>query len=310
MDVRRILFNRAQVPTFDEHTLFTALSHPHEDPWYFEDLLIRQLQTLPNVRSGVRVGVLDTGINWLHRSLEDRKIHMHSLRGHTYESGVHGTAVASIIVGNGSCGVHGVAPDAILHSYPVLSSSGMGGMKAVALGIEMARKDGCDVINISLGAPRSDRRVTRQIDKALSDGIVIIAAGGNSGARGGVMHPAKHKYVLSVGATNKEGLVTKFSSTEALGDIDIVAPGDLIRAAANGSQCREVSGTSFAAPIVSGLAALLKQKGIHIDMDTFMRNARDITSVGEDIDSGFGIVDVSFALPRDRPGPQDPILDR
>lgn len=294
MNLVNNILNKPRLPehvTENEFSILSSSSHNLGKPWYWDSLHIDELRDtiVPSVRT--QIAVLDTGINFLHPSLEDATIIPHRAFGIEYTYGNHGTGVASLIAGqNQDIGFSGIDPYCAIHSIPVIKPSGFGSLRAVRRGVEIAIDVGVDIINMSVGTPRRDHKLYRLIDKALGDGILIIAAAGNAGFLGGVMHPAKHPGVLAVGAHDRTGLVSSFSSTGSLGDIDILAPGEHIRMAANALSYQDNSGTSFAAPIVTGIASLLKKKGLDVTMETFLNSARDAYQEGEDNKSGFGIL--------------------
>jgi hypothetical protein len=183
----------------------------------------------------------------------------------------HGTEVASVVAAlDDGAGTTGVAPAASIVSYRV---DGAGGIPISYLHQALAKiatDADVDVVNLSLGG--SQRSQTEQDDVAalLHAGKVVVAAAGNTGDRV-PQYPAAFPGVVSVGATGAGGRVADFSS---YGKVDVVAPGECVAVAevAGFAQDRGCpgdrrpgvafnSGTSFAAPIVSGLAALADSGG-------------------------------------------------
>jgi subtilisin family serine protease len=215
------------------------------------------------------------------------------------DPGGHGTHVAGIIAGNGtrSAGEFvGVAPQANIVDVRVLSSSGSGRISSVVRGIEwvLAHQSTYNirVINLSFGAPtptsyRTDP-MSAAVEIAWRRGIVVVAAAGNTGpGRDTVASPGIDPYVITVGAADDQGTVSPrddtlapFSSwgtANSNAKPDLVAPGrrivsirvsgsaldilfpDRVVVAHNGSTYTRLSGTSMAAPVVSGAVALLLQ---------------------------------------------------
>jgi len=276
---------------FTNEQVFEPLGNSGSASWHLEYLGLNDPVFDKLNGTGVTIAILDTGVNWHHPVLEGAKIYREVAKGYTYTPGSHGTGVVSLLAGNGTYGIKGIVPDAQIISIQVLDKYEMGSFKAVAKGYEIARKMGVDIISTSLGSPKRSKEVMREVNKCLSDGIFIVAAGGNSGNRGGVMWPAKSPRVLCTGASDRSGQVSSFSSADQLGDIDILAPGSFIKVASNGKGYDRKSGTSFACPIVAGIAGLVKENGTNLSIDLFTNNAKDLLEEGEDTLSGFGIVD-------------------
>ena len=235
--------------------------------------LVPSTSALPVTGKGIRIGVIDTGIDYLHPSLgggfgENYKV----ARGHDFVNGDndpmddngHGTHVAGIIAGNSDT-LHGVAPDAELYAYKVLDSQGSGNASDVIAGIDQAIRDSVDIINLSLGTPDGypDDALSTAVDNAVEAGIVVVVAAGNSGAFESINSPGLAKYALTVGAANASAIAS-FSSKGPVSfgyeiKPDLVAPGVGILSAKLGGGYVSMSGTSMAAPYVAGLAADLKQ---------------------------------------------------
>ena len=257
--------------------------------WHFNFL---GLENLPGDGRGIKTAILDSGVNVFHPTLEGANIETVKLSQYgTFRSGEHGTFVASLLAGNGTKQVHGIAKKGEYYSIPVLSPSGFGSVDKVVKGLHLADELGVDFINMSFGTRKPSRRLTKIINKLTNKGVVIVCAGGNSGIHGGVMHPAKHGRVISVGSVNSFGEISSFSSTEDLGDIDIVAPGDQIYGALNGKGSGRMSGTSFAAPIVTGVSMALKSAGYSVNKEILELAATDLRTPGLDEYSGFGLLD-------------------
>lgn len=148
----------------------------------------------------------------------------------------------------------------------------------IAAGIEYAVKTGAKVINMSLGGPVVSALLRDKVKYAWDSGVLVVASAGNSGHKGNpVIYPAAYPNVLSVGATDKSDQKAYFSSYGSW--VSVTAPGDLVLSLAQGSGLYLVcavlipdrsladwdkycfsSGTSFSAPLVSALAALVMSK--------------------------------------------------
>ncbi len=228
---------------------------------------------------GVRVAVVDTGIDWEHPDFEGRIGGVHSVVGDDGRDHFgHGTHVAGIIAGSGKASngrYKGVAPDAILYSAKALKDNGSGMSSDVMAGLEWAAMQKAQVINLSLGTPGpcdGTDAISYFCDKLVRErGIVVVAAAGNSGPRASTVgSPGCAHEVITVGATDDLDRVAGFSSRGPTKDgrtkPDICFPGvNIIAARAHGVNLgpirgeyyMELSGTSMATPHAAGVVALL-----------------------------------------------------
>jgi serine protease AprX len=224
---------------------------------------------------GVVVAVIDSEVLLTHSGLEERVTHKENYTLEAFGNpDEHGTAVAGIIA-SADDRFLGVAPEALIHSYKVLATDPDAGGDdfSGALAIQRALEDGARVANCSWGAgPASDgnSREARACDAAWDLGLVLVKSAGNRGPGAGTMTtPADARGIIAVGGASRDG--------EALGDYssrgpcangrhpDLLAPGgtedDGIRSCRpNGRYGDAGHGTSYAAPHVSGLLALLLEK--------------------------------------------------
>jgi len=217
----------------------------------------------------------------------------------------HGTHVAGIIAaqtatpsnGNPAQNIAGIAFDSRIMAVKVLASNNKGAASWVADGIIYAVNNGAAVINLSLGSDVTTATIEAAVGYAHANNVVVVAASGNTDPFIGetsctVEHPARIERVIAVGATEKTtpDLITDFSCQGP--EIDITAPGRDILSITSSSGTSELSGTSFAAPMVSGVAALLRSLNPTIPVHDVVRyinfNAVDLGPVGFDTTYGFG----------------------
>ena len=228
---------------------------------------------------GVRVAILDTGIDVSHPDFAGRRIECRSfIAGGVAgaDTSGHGTFCAGIAAGPEQprdAPRYGVACNADLYIVKVLEDDAQGTDGNVLAGIDWAVRNQCAVVSLSIGTPvhvgDSYPRIYEQAAaEALAAGTVLVAPAGNTSERpdnvAPVDHPANCPSVISVGAVDHQFVVAPFSNggvNEHGGEIDVVAPGVAIVSAAPGPSLYQVgSGTSTAAPFVAGVAALLPKQ--------------------------------------------------
>lgn len=192
---------------------------------------------------GVKVGILDTGIDYNHPDLKDvfkggydfvdnDKDPMETTYDDWKKSGKpevdgsgtyyteHGTHVAGIIAGQGKnnkdLSITGVAPDADIYSYRVLGAYGSGSTSAILAGIDQAVADGMDVINMSLGADYNDPLYVTSIavNNAVLAGVTAVVSAGNSGNQMYTLgSPGTSPLALTVGANDTSVTIPTFKGT-------------------------------------------------------------------------------------------------
>ncbi|WP_433380779.1 S8 family serine peptidase [Streptosporangium sp. CA-115845] len=233
--------------------------------------------------TGVKVAVLDTGIDAKHPDLADRIADSRSfIPGQEVRDGHgHGTHVASTIAGSGAAGGgkhKGVAPGAQLIVGKVLSDEGSGSDSQIIEGMEWAAASGAKVISMSLGGDATDGTdpMSQSVNAlSASTGALFVIAAGNAGASGAetVATPGTADAALTVAAVDKSDEWATFSSQGPRigGGLkpDIAAPGVAIAAAraagtSMGTPLDEhytaANGTSMATPHVAGVAAIMVQQ--------------------------------------------------
>jgi subtilisin family serine protease len=257
---------------------------------------------------GVRVAVIDTGIDVSHpdlrEALDDARDFTKSRAGPRDENG-HGTHVAGIVAARrNQIGVVGVAPECRLLSAKVLNATGAGQSDWVAAGIDWAAAAGADILSLSFGAPERDPAIAAAVDRAAAQGKIVICAAGNAGLPNSVSFPARMPNVVAVGAVNRDGQAAHYSSAGK--EVDICAPGEDILSTYLGGAYARLSGTSMAAPFVSGVVALLLAReraaggrgpaNIGELLDRLGATAVDAGPRGLDPQYGFGLIDPGSLL--------------
>lgn len=208
---------------------------------------------------GVLIAILDTGVSAnpaFNSSI--RAINLVDLLADPAAQNGHGTAVASVIIGNNAL-TPGVAPGADILSVRIANDYGQSDSFLLAQGIVAAVDAGAQLINISMGSSSDSALVQSAIEYARSKGTLIVAAAGNNGSNQ-VSYPAANPGVIAVGGVDALGNPLDFSNSGK--SIALAAPAYGVNAAGIGDQAVSVTGTSFSAPIVSGsIAALMTEAG-------------------------------------------------
>ncbi|MEV5613213.1 type VII secretion-associated serine protease mycosin [Streptomyces sp. NPDC052225] len=219
----------------------------------------------------------------------------------------HGTRVAGIIAARKTegTGFEGLAPDAKIIPIKQNDAEGTGTAETLADAIDHAVAKGADVINISQdtsNAAKPTPRLQQAVNAALDKKIVVVASAGNDGmgGRSGRTYPASYPGVLAVAASDRNNERAAFSQA---GDwVGVAAPGvDMVSTVPMGGQCAD-SGTSFSAPYVAAVAALLKEK--HPDWTAAeivaqIEQTAERSVPGKDAYVGWGVIDPVAALTDD-----------
>ena len=208
----------------------------------------------------------------------------------------HGTHAAGIVaaVRNNNAGIVGIAPDAqIMALRAGLSRLEGGGFLEeddLAAAILYAVENGAHVINMSWGGPERTFFLGDAIQYAHAQGVVLVASAGNSGDEMG--YPAGNHHTIAVGATDHTDYRADFSSTGAV--LDLVAPGVSVFSTRRNNSYARRSGTSFSAPHISGLAALILSRRPDLSPESvrglLIASAIDLGAPGHDNDYGGGRV--------------------
>ncbi|MDZ4660751.1 MAG: S8 family peptidase [Pseudomonadota bacterium] len=220
-----------------------------------------------NRGAGVKVCILDTGINKAHPDLKGNILggknyimQKGSVLVDNYEDdNGHGSHVAGTIAAlDNSIGALGVAPDAKLYGVKVLNRQGSGYTSDIADGVYDCIGFGASVINMSLGGsgdPLAPSPLKTAIESALANGVYVVAAAGNSGKDISTYTPAGYAGVIAVSAVDVNYAFASWSNF-GLSIGDFAAPGVGIYSTWKDSGYNTISGTSMAAPHVAGVIAL------------------------------------------------------
>lgn len=289
-------------------------------PWSLQRLLLDELWS-EATGEGVEVAVIDTGVDEDNAQiapalLDNGKDFVGKTDG-TEDINGHGTRVAGIIAARDveGTGFTGIAPDAKI--LPLRYTGGdnpekEGDSGTMSDAIDYAVKQDVDIINISSDTadkkPSTD--LANAVANAVANEILVVVAAGNDGANGKheKTYPAAYPGVLAVAAADRNNERAPFSQSGKF--VDIAAPGvGMVSTVPNGGQC-SADGTSFAAPYVAGVAALMMEKyGDEWNAQQVaarMMQTADRPGAGPDPKTGWGVVDPLPALtgsdtPQDEP---------
>ncbi len=256
--------------------------------------------------AGVRVAVADTGIQKNHPdlvvaggylALMSPPYHRRSRDDWDDDNG-HGTHVAGTVAASGA--ILGVAPGAQLYAVKVLDRSGSGTFSTIIAGLEWCIENEMDVVNKSLGASSGNQSLHDAIKAAHGAGIIIVASAGNSGpGENTISYPAAYPETIAVAACDSaDGIASWSSRGGEKGDVDLTAPGVQVKSTWNDGGYRTISGTSMAAPHVSGVAALVIEETGGVGPEEMWVL---LTGTAEDLGrpfnaQGYGIVRADLAL--------------
>jgi len=236
------------------------------DAWQFGDLGIAPLWARTHGASAT-IAVLDGGVDQTIPDIADKLIAPEIDLSEAKDGpSDHGTAVAALAAGavDNDSGSAGIAWESRLLSIKVLDRAGVGKLSAVAAGVVRATDLGAQVINLSLSG-QFTTALSTAVQYAIDHGVIVVAAAGNDGTDspkvdlpsgtvdGG--YPARYPGVVSVGAITRDHAVASFSDFGSW--VDVFAPGVDLPAPVVGGELEAFSGTSAAAPLVSGIAALV-----------------------------------------------------
>lgn len=227
-----------------------------------------------NLGAGIKVAVIDSGVDLTHPGLKGGFVPAAEMWDYVGKDGVpqeegtlglgaygHGTNVASIILQ--------IAPKAKILPLRVLDKDGKGDTLDVAAAINHAVSKGAQVINLSLGSDIRVTAVNNALNAATAKGVYVIASSGNT-ANTNVTYPARDlsadtttlgRYSLSVGSVDRLDKKSSFSTYGTT--LELVAPGEVVYGPVPGNRLGAWSGTSMAAPMVSGAITLALSQTIY-----------------------------------------------
>jgi len=246
------------LPTLEPEYVFQAMSEVYD--WGLRDLHIPEIHR-ETQGEGIAIAVIDSGKS------EHFEVTNNTLGGKNFsdspvveDKNGHSTFVSGIIAAEkNSEGVIGVAPKSKIYFIKAMDDAGRGGPAQLVQAIEWAIRQKVDIISISAGMFVDFKPLHKSVKKAYDKNIIIVAAAGNTGTRHyDVAYPARYPEVIGVAAYDIKHKVAKFSSRGL--NVSFAMPGVDIYSTWLDHQFVKNNGTSFAAPMLSGICALILAK--------------------------------------------------
>ncbi len=290
------------------------------DPFYSDQYAIPMMEVnhawaIEEGSPDYLIAIIDTGIDTDHPEFIGRISEL-SYNPVTEEVGIsaveddqgHGTSVAGVIGANknNNQGIAGIVQNSKLL---VIKTNSLDNPSTsddesetysdanLVKAIRYATLHGADVINMSLGGPGYNNTVQNAINDAHDAGVIVVASSGNSG-NDTLQYPASYQNVISVGSVEEDMGIASYSTFNSF--VDLSAPGSLIVVTDLDGEYAWASGTSFAAPQVTGSIALMQSYLPELTdnqvIDRLYLTAMDRGEVGEDDYYGWGIINVYQAM--------------
>ncbi len=256
----------------------------------------------------LRIGMIDTSVNLNKNPLQQQTIHRETFLSASTPKAPHnhGTAVATLLVGQTASKNHGLLPEASLFVAEAFRQDELGHIEAttwsIVRSLDWLVAQNPHIINLSLGGPEN-ALLTYAITQTLDRNIPIVAAAGNTGPNGHSMYPAAQDGVIAVTALDVSLRPYRHASQGSY--ITFSAPGVDIWIPHGDGKGIFKSGTSFATPFVTAAAAAIKQSNPQWTTDQVSRqladSAVDLGSPGKDHTFGWGLIQIPQTCQQARP---------
>jgi subtilisin len=267
-------------------------------PWGISRVHADDVWLLGNTGSGVKVAIIDTGIDRTHSDLAPNYkggYDFLNVDADPMDDNGHGTHVSGTVAAAADgAGVKGAGPQISLYALKVLGANGSGRYSDIIAGLQWAVSNKMQVASMSLGGPTSSTSLKNACDAAYNANVLLVAAAGNSGRANGrgnnVLYPANYSSVIAVAASDSSDRRASWSSTGPA--VELTAPGVNITSDRLGGGLINNSGTSMACPHVSGAAALVIASGVSGAASARSRlvsTAKDLGASGRDPLYGYAL---------------------
>ncbi|MGE3227993.1 MAG: S8 family serine peptidase [Hyphomicrobium sp.] len=271
-----------------------AANEPCPDKTCFGGTLIKWTPVLNACTKGVRVGIVDTSFDTRHPAFKGRSfISREFLNGEGASPfDWHGTAILSLLAGDSASGTPGLITDATFLLAAAFRSDVNGNASTDTLrllaALDWLDSENVDIVNMSFSGPQ-DPALAKAIERMSSKGVVFVAAAGNMGPTAGPSYPAAYPHVIAVTAVNRDA--QNYGQANRGAYIDVSAPGvDILTALPNARQGYR-TGTSFAVPFITAIAATNVNGQDAVATDDLVRRitTRDLGPPGQDEIYGAGL---------------------
>ena len=276
----------------------TVPNDPLFPAWYLEKIDAPNAWPTTTGSRNVTVAILDTGVEPSHPDLAAKLVpgkNIYNNNDDTRDIYGHGTPVAGIVgaATNNGIGVASVAWDCAIMPVRISDLSGMATASNIASGLSWAADHGARVANISYYITGS-KTISSAAKYFQSKGGVVVAAAGNNGLQ---ENAPDDPYILTIGATDPQDVLYSYSNYG--NNLDLVAPGNNTTTLIGG-QYGAGGGTSFASPVVAGVAALMFSVNPSLTptdvVNILKQTADDLGPAGRDITYGNGRVNAARAV--------------
>lgn len=222
---------------------------------------------------GVRVAIIDTGVDLRHPDLKNRIVQYANLMPNTpYRAELHGTAMAGVVAaGINGYGISGIAPRADLIALRACRQTsedhpqGRCTSVSVSKALDLAIASKARVVNMSFGTAAPDPLMMQLLDAGAQKSILFVAPVGNRRSSEDIPFPASHTKVLAVGGIDAQGQAFPNDALNAAANV--CAPAGNVLTTIPGGGHNFISGTSVSAAIVTGMLAVAKEKNRYLNID-------------------------------------------
>jgi hypothetical protein len=252
--------------------------------------------------SDVRIGVIDTDVDFRHPTFSGQKVtHKAFLpEGRSSSRNWHGTGVLAVLAGRPDSGTPGLINQASFYVANVFFAGDDGqpvtDTMSLLRALDWMKTSGVTLVNMSLTG-MDDALIRKRIASLASQGLVFTAAAGNEGPVAGPSYPAAYPQVIAVTAVSKQLRIFPFANRGAY--IDLAAPGVDVWTAVPDAREGYRSGTSFAVPFATALLAIQQQGALHLPKDQLLDYLKTVTlgAPGPDPTYGRGLLQAPAECP-------------
>ncbi|MEN8904649.1 MAG: S8 family peptidase [Clostridiales bacterium] len=298
-------------PNFIRKVLYTPNDEKLSEQWSVNAINADKawdiLDNTENLKE-IKVAVIDTGVDTNHEDLKGKLTDdgydfcdndNDPMSGPIAET--HATHVSGIIAAmcDNNIGVTGLTGKAPIKIMPLRTlKAGNGDDFAITKAVYYAVEHNADIINMSFGSIGRNDILEEAINYAISKGVLVVAAAGNSTYDSKYFWPAGVPGVVTVSATDSENKAAEFTNYGS--GIEIAAPGVDVLSTVNGDKYEKYSGTSMSCPTICAVAAMIKSKNPEYNIaqiqDVLYNSSKDLGDKGIDKAFGYGLVDAEKAL--------------